>query len=171
MAICVYCNKEKDTDEMTQEHVIPKAIGGNLFPTNPFSLDRVCKRCNNLCGAYIDGPFIKNWLTSNVKSSEIAKYADISRHPILPLSYFGILDDIKFGDKICEMWLGPTGDTIYHFHEPYPEIDDISPMVGIPTYAKQKDVDPGFSFLFVRSNNPAWHKTIIFSFVEQFKKI
>lgn len=155
---------------MTQEHVIPKAIGGNLFPTNPFSLNRVCKRCNNLCGAYIDGPFIKNWLTSNFKSTEIAKYADISRHPVLPLSYFGILDEIKYGDKICEMWLGPTGDTIYHFHEPYPEIEDISPMVGIPTYAKQKDIDPGFSFLFIRSNNPAWHKTIILSFVEQFDK-
>jgi len=65
MPACVYCNTEKQEDELSQEHVIPRAIGGNLTPINPFSLNNVCRHCNSLCGAYIDGPFIKNWFTQN----------------------------------------------------------------------------------------------------------
>ncbi len=169
MAICVYCGKEKPMEELSQEHVIPRAIGGNLRPTNPFSLNSVCERCNNLCGAYIDGPFIKNWLTHNNRVDAIRKYADISKSPILPLTYIGLCDDVEFEDNVCELWLGPTGDTIYHFHKPYPEEPDVSPMVGVPTFTRESDIDPGFSFLFLRSNNPLWHPTIVKSFASQFE--
>lgn len=170
MPICAYCGKEKAEDELTQEHVIPKAIGGNLLPTNPFLLNSVCKRCNNVAGTYIDGPFIKNWLVQNSKTENIYKYADISKNPILPLRYMGPCNELSYEDKICELWLGPAGDTIYHFHLQYPDEPDISPMVGVPTYARRDEIDYGFAFLFISSNNPVWHPTIVLSFSEYFKK-
>ena len=98
------------------------------------------------------------------------KYANISNHPVLPLLYMGIIQRLQYGTKICEFWLGPTGDSIYHFHDPYPEEADVPPMIGIPTYANRDEIDHGFAFLFIRSNNPAWHPTIMRSFFEQFKK-
>lgn len=98
------------------------------------------------------------------------KYANINTNPVLPLRYLGVINSLQQGTKICELWLGPTGDPIYHFHDPYPEELDVPPMVGVPTYAKRNEIDNGFAFLFVRSNNPIWHPTIVFSFVEQFKK-
>ncbi len=169
MPICLYCNEEKMEEELSQEHVIPRAIGGNLIPTNPFSLNRVCKRCNSICGTFIDGPFIKNWLTQNNRTEAILKYADITKNPTLPLRYMGSCEDIKFEDNICELWLGPTGDTIYHFHKPYPEEAHVAHMVGVPTFARKDEIDSGFAFLFIRSNNPAWHPTIAYSFISQFK--
>lgn len=166
---CLYCGHEKNEEDFSQEHVIPKAIGGNLIPANPFAIRNVCKRCNSLSGTYIDGPFIKNWMNQNYRAENIMRYADINSRPVLPLRYMGVLQDLKYGDKVCDFWLGPTGDTIYHFHDQYPEEPDVSPMIGIPTFAKRTEIDHGFAFLFVRSNNPAWHPTIAYSFIEQFK--
>jgi hypothetical protein len=34
----------------------------------------------------------------------------------------------------------------------------------------QQQLDHGFAFLFIYSNNPVWHPTIIYSFNEQFKE-
>lgn len=168
MSICAYCGYEKNNEEFSQEHVIPRAMGGNLHPINPFSLNTVCKRCNSLSGSFIDGQYIRSWFTQNGKNRYFMKYIDITQNPILPLNYMGLLPDISLGDKICEFWLGPTGDTIYHFHEPYPESIDVAPMVGVPTFAKKNEIDPGFAFLFVRSNNPVWYASIFHSFIEQF---
>lgn len=76
---------------------------------------------------------------------------------------------MNYDDKICELWLGPTGDPIYHFHLPYPDDSEVSPMVGVPTYARKNLLDHGFAFLFVASNNPIWHLTIYHSFNDYFK--
>lgn len=171
MPICVYCGHDIDECDLSQEHIIPKAIGGNLMPANPFVINNVCKRCNNLCGAYIDGPFIKNWLVYNARVENINKYTTIPKSGgILPLRYMGVLNDIRYEEKKCELWLGPTGDTIYHFHKAYPSEPNTSPMVGVPTFLKNVDIDHGFAFLFIRSNNPAWHYTILKSFAFQFNK-
>lgn len=43
-------------------------------------------------------------------------------------------------------------------------------MVGVPTFARKENIDLGFVFLFIRSNNPKWHPIIIKSVVTQFKK-
>ena len=168
MSICLYCGLEKEL--FSKEHVIPQALGGNLTPQNPFAIRNVCIRCNNLAGTYIDGPFIKSWMNQNYRSSAIMKYANIDSNLILPLSYMGVINKLDYEGKICELWLGPTGDIIYHFHEPYPAEPDTPPMVGVPTYAKNMVIDSGFAFLFVRSNNPVWHPTIVLSFREQFRK-
>ncbi len=168
MSICLYCGLENEL--FSKEHVIPQALGGNLTPQNPFAIRNVCTRCNNLAGTYIDGPFIKSWMNQNYRSSAIMKYANIDSNLILPLSYMGIIKKMDYEGKICELWIGPTGDTIYHFHEPYPAEPNTTPMVGVPTYARNINIDRGFAFIFVRSNNPEWHPTILLSFREQFRK-
>lgn len=170
MRTCLYCGNEKGEEDFSQEHIIPRAIGGNLTPDNPFTIQNVCRKCNSLAGTFIDGPFIKSWITQNYRAEVIMKYANISSRPILPLRYMGVIRELQYESKICEFWLGPTGDSIYHFHDPYPEEADVPPMVGIPTYARRNEIDNGFAFLFIRSNNPAWHPTIGCSFFEQFRK-
>lgn len=170
MPFCIYCGKNKKIEQFSDEHVIPKAIGGNLEPTNPFIIDEVCNRCNNISGIFIDEPFIKSWFTQNNRADLSFKYIDLDKDLILPLTYFGKFEDLNYEEKVCEFWLGPTGDQIFHFHKPYPEISNVPPVVGIPTHAKRKNIDHGFAFIFIRSNNPVWHKPILFSFVNKFKK-
>jgi hypothetical protein len=162
---CLYCNEEKK--EFTKEHIIPKSIGGVFEPENPFLINNVCQRCNNIAGLYIDAPFTKNWLLNNSRVSNTKKYIDLKSKPILPLTYFGILSELTFEKKICEYWSGPTGDGIYHFHEPYPEEVNIA-IDGRPKN-KKVEFDRGFVFLMIRSNNPEWHPSIIFSVLENFK--
>lgn len=167
MTVCVYCNR--DMPNMAREHVIPQGIGGNLRPTNPFVLDEVCSRCNSVAGTYIDGPFIRSWFTQNHRADNAKRYVRLETNPVFPLTYMGVLNGFAQDTRICEFWLGPTGDTIYHFHEPYPEEPDVGPMVGPPTFARPDDVDPGFVFLFVRASNPVWHQTICMSVIDHFR--
>lgn len=167
---CLYCKNEKPEEEFSQEHVLPRAIGGNLNTYNPFSINDVCNRCNSLSGLFIDGPFIKSWLINNYRAEAAQRYCHLTPNTILPLNCFGEIEELKYEDKICEFWLGPTGDTIYHFHDEYPEELDCPPMIGVPPTAFKKKIDYGFVFLFIRSNNPKWHPTIVFSTVANFEK-
>jgi hypothetical protein len=162
---CIYCNKERE--EFTKEHIIPKLIGGSLEPVNPFLINNVCRRCNNIAGLYIDAPFTKNWFLNSARASNAKKCVDLKSNPILPLKYMGTLSQLKHEKKICEYWMGPTGDGIYHFHEPYPEEKNIG-IDGRPRNRKV-EFDRGFVFLMIRSNNPEWHPSIIYSVIENFK--
>ena len=172
MRTCLYCKKKKKDSEFSKEHVIPRAVGGAVTPINPFTINDVCKRCNNLCGLFIDTPFIKSWFINNQRANNSNKFVRLTNSTVLPLIYIGIIEELNFDNKICEFWLGPTGDTIYHFHEPYPTEDYSSPIIGVPPTANLKNfnVDNGFAFLFIRSNNPEWHQTIINSFLSNFNK-
>jgi hypothetical protein len=161
---CTYCGKYKDKADFTREHVIPKRIGGNFEPVNPLLIS-VCRICNNLAGQYIDAPFTRNFFVHNSRASEAKQYIDLDQKPILPLKYFGVLPEIKFQGKVCEFWLGPSGDLVYHFHEEYASEDNL--IVGKPI--NKKGSDPGFVFLFMRATNPKWHYTIIYSVAENFE--
>lgn len=169
MIRCIYCNKEKDEKEFSQEHVLPKAIGGVLQPVNPFSTNLVCARCNSISGFFIDAPFSKSWFINNYRASNAAKLTKITPTTILPLVYMGTMKDFNFKTQICENYLGPTGDTIYHFHDPYPIELDSPTMIGVPPHIRKKKIDNGFAFIFIRSNNPQWLPTIFYSFVDTFK--
>ncbi len=167
--ICAYCSYDKLNIDMTDEHVLPRKLGGNLSPQNPFLIKNVCKNCNVASGRYIDGPFIRSWFMQNRRAENAKKYLDLNANPIVPLIYMGEIKNSFIREKNCDMWLGPTGDTIYHFHDPYPEQDGNQKNIGPPLYLRTDDIDPGFAFIFVMATNPAWHKCILFSFVEQFE--
>ena len=172
MSHCLYCNREKDEIELSDEHVIPQAIGGALQPTNPFKTRSVCRRCNNLCGLYVDTAFIKSWFTQASRAQDALRYLNIEKSNVVPLTYMGEIEDFECDGKICEFWLGPTGDSIFHFHQPYPEDPDLPIVAGVhpaQRLDRQIEIDRGFAFLFVVASNPAWHPVIFNSFMEQFK--
>lgn len=77
---CAYCGKDRPDDIVTKEHVVPKALGGALTPTNPFLLD-VCEPCNDACGRWVDGPFIRSFLVHNARAQLAYEYVDPSAHP------------------------------------------------------------------------------------------
>lgn len=170
MKTCIYCNRERPESEFTQEHILPRALGGAIKPTNPFSTDLVCNTCNTISGFFIDAPFAKSWFINNYRAENAKKYIKLTSSTILPLVYFGVIDELKYKDQICEFYIGPTGDLIYHFHLPYPEEIDSPVIIGIPPHLRKKGIDYGFAFLFIRSNNPKWIPTIINSFADNFKK-
>lgn len=168
MKRCVYCNQDKGEDEFSEEHVLPQAIGGNLSPTNPFKTSDVCARCNNFCGLFIDAPFIKSWFTQSGIAEEARRYVEFSEESIFPLRYMGPMPDLTHKSRICEFWIGPTGDSIYHFHEPYPEVKDMPIIVG-PAPNLRSEIDKGFAFIYVVPSNPVWWKPILRSFAIQFQ--
>src|ERR1700739_3046744 len=51
---------------------------------------------------------------------------------ILTLSYCGELREFAYGDRICDFWLGPTADRVYHFPRPSPDEPDSGFLVGRP---------------------------------------
>ena len=141
MKRCIYCDREKDEKEFSQEHILPRAIGGVLLPQNPFTTNEVCERCNSISGFFIDAPFTKSWFLNNYRSSNVTKFATITPHTILPLVYFGVMEDLKYEDRICECYLGPNGDRIFHFHNPYDEEFDTLNIIGVPPHLKNKGLD------------------------------
>ncbi len=144
-------------------------MGGNPSPNNPFLLKNVCSTCNSASGRYIDGPFIRSWFIQNSRSQNARQFVDLNRDPIIPLTFMGELRQTWLADTVCDLWLGPTGDIIYHFHNPYPKYKGADPHSGPPLYLRANEIDPGFAFIFVRASNPVWHRCIIFSFVEHFE--
>jgi len=168
MKRCLYCCQEKDKSEFSEEHIIPQAIGGNLSPLNPFKTTDVCNRCNNLCGLFIDSAFIKNWITQAGRLQDAMRYIKFTKDAIFPLQFLGPSPELAHNDKICDLWLGPTGDRIYHFHKPYPEVKDMPVIVG-PAPNVQSEIDAGYAFIYVVPDNHVWWIPIFRSFATQFK--
>src|SRR5208283_3910767 len=101
---CVYCDREVPDNEITDEHVLPRKIGGGLQPRNPFLLRAVCGRCNSTCGRFVDAPYLKSWTVHNQGASLALEAARIDDKTIIPLSYMGPMPELNFGQKICELW-------------------------------------------------------------------
>ncbi|WP_304094345.1 HNH endonuclease [Methanobrevibacter ruminantium] len=56
MKKCIICGTEKDDAEFNIEHVIPESAGSS------FTIDNVCKECNNHLGRTVDKKFLENSL-------------------------------------------------------------------------------------------------------------
>jgi hypothetical protein len=163
MLRCPYCDRDKP--DVSEEHVLPQALGGALQPTNPFKLD-VCTECNSTCGRWVDGPFIRSWPLYNARSIAGRIFVDPARGPVIPLVYMGKSLEWTSDDLECDFWLGPTGDQVYHFHKAYP---------GEPSYVGRPPVrpaalDPGVVFFALVATNPAWHSIIVASIRSAFAK-
>lgn len=166
---CVYCNRDVPDNTITDEHVLPKKIGGGLQPTNPFLLHAVCARCNSNCGNFVDAPYLKSWIVHNHGSEIARRTTPIDGSTILPLSCMGPVPALSFGKKICDLWLGPCGDTVYHFHDPYPQDVDVPIGVGLAPHLRNNHFDPGFVFILVATNNPVWASVLINSCFDEFE--
>ena len=112
---CVYCREEKQIDEFSLEHVIPKFLGGN-FVSDKFKIRNVCKKCNNNLGLFVDAAFEKDWLVFNHLNSQAHAFFNPVEPTSLPLRYVGsdVLNPPHMTDgEICEYWLGPLGEQIF----------------------------------------------------------
>lgn len=165
---CPYCGTDRPDSEQSREHVVPQAMGGGLAPVNPFILDGVCKQCNSASGHYVDGPFLRSFFVQNQRQLNALRHVQLTANTILPLGYNGQLKTEIAPGLICDYWRGPTGDSIFHIHEPYPESTGAA-TIGRPTNLRPDQVDPGFVFLFVVATNPVWHMPIVNSVVATFR--
>jgi len=161
---CVYCGEKKSISEFSLEHIFPDALGGTLCD-DLFKTRNVCQKCNSKCGMWVDAPVIKNWFSQNVGFQAALEFVDLEKGSILPLSYMGILDELNSVDKVCEFWLGPCGDSIYHFRDKSDE--RFESIVGGDFIALKKN--PGTAYLFAATDSPDWLRTVLFSFKSQFK--
>jgi hypothetical protein len=53
--------------------------------------------------------------------------------------------------------MGPAGDLIFHFHEPYPISENPGNLIK-PVF--EKKIDHGFVLLFMHARNENWVKTV-----------
>lgn len=164
---CIYCGKNKPATQKSGEHILPQSMGGNLQPTNPLKTDRVCITCNSNSGVFIDGEFTRSWFFQNARASNARDYTDISAKTTLPLTYIGYLNSNVIEGYDCEVWTGPAGDSIFHFHRPYPVLPRKTGHVG-PPITSRIDIDPGFVIIFIVATNPVWHPVIIRSVLARF---
>lgn len=68
----------------------------------------------------------------------------------------GELQGVHHGAKVCDFWIGPVGDRIYHFHDPYPQDEDARVAVGVPQWGPQEEFDPGVVFIVAVTDKPPW---------------
>lgn len=160
---CVYCADSRDNQNLSLEHIWPKALGGaqggELFRT-----DRVCKTCNNLAGIWVDGAFLKGWFT-NVEIATSREFIDPKVPGPLPLVYMGLDEEFPVEPGyICEYWAGPAGEHIYHTHT---EDDDRWFGFGGGDFIKRKK-NAGRVYLYLTSDVPYWVVTALKSFLAHF---
>lgn len=171
MKTCIYCDTPKAKSLFSEEHIFPASLGGKAKSNspNPFITYDVCRDCNNKAGRHIDGPFINSHMIYNLKAQSAFKFLH-SAFPVVanPL-YMGTIVELAYQGKICECFIGPTGDTIYHFHLPYPKTKNHVPTVGRPTYLKKEEIDLGFAFLFIKSEKRIWLDPVIKTFLKKLK--
>jgi len=161
---CIYCRQVKPVKEFSLEHIFPDALGGALCDMT-FKTHNVCQRCNSLCGIWVDSPVIKNWFSNNYNFDIAREFIDFNNGSVLPLMYMGEFTEFSSKDEVCEMWLGPTGDNIYHFRKRSdPRYDTI---IGGDFIDNKKN--PGVAYIFATTDNPNWMKIVLLSFKEQFK--
>lgn len=173
---CTYCgrpenvlDKQGKPMKFSQEHILPSSLVGNLENNSIFTLNNVHEYCNNIAEMFIDAPAVKNWFVSMAIADNSTNFVRIEDNPVIPLRYMGIVEGLLYESKICEMWIGPAGAVVYHFHEPFP-LEGLPAMVGIPPSIRRKNIDYGFVFLFITNSNTIWYPTIVHSVFNAFKE-
>ncbi|TBF43443.1 HNH endonuclease (plasmid) [Rhizobium leguminosarum] len=162
---CIYCFREKPIEEFSLEHIWPDALGGALCG-DFFKTREVCEKCNNLCGLFVDGAFIKSWFVQMEIANQGYRFLDPSKPTAVPLHYLGVEPGLPTEEgEICERWQGPAGERIYHIHLADEERWDT--LAGGDTIRRKKK-DPGRAYLTLSSSNEFWSLTAALSFKQQF---
>jgi hypothetical protein len=131
-------------------------------------LRTVCVRCNSACGRHVDAPFLKSWMSQNAAANTAVNFAELNEGTALPLNFMGEIESLRQSTKVCDFWMGPSGDRIYHFHEPYPQDANARVVVGLPQWGSKEEFDPGFAFVAINSVLQPWPAILINSCFETF---
>lgn len=83
---CIYCFQCKLVGEFSLEHIWPDALGGSLCD-DLFKTKEVCAKCNNICGLFVDGAFIKTWFVQTEIANQGSEFLDPSKPTAVPLQY------------------------------------------------------------------------------------
>ena len=162
---CIYCWGRRNDPSRSLEHIWPQALGG-AFMSDLFKTDQVCTRCNSLAGQFVDGAFLKSWFLAAENINAAHRYLDKTTPSAMPLFYHGIAEDFPCGpEEICERWIGPSGDHIYHIHARDDERWDT--FAGGDIIRRNRD--PGRAYMAFTSTNPYWVQCSAFSFMARFK--
>lgn len=165
---CIYCFQCKLVGEFSLEHIWPDALGGSLCD-DLFKTKEVCAKCNNICGLFVDGAFIKTWFVQTEIANQGSEFLDPSKPTAVPLQYLGVEPDLSTdAGEICERWQGPAGERIYHFH--LADEDRWDTFAGGDTI-RRKTKDPGRAYLALSSPEEFWSLTAALSFRQQFAKV
>lgn len=168
MRRCIYCDRDKDDGEFTDEHIWPDGLGGDYLPKDVWRTDDVCGRCNNLSGLFVDGGFIRGWAGTAERFTGAYEYLKRPSPGVLPLAYMGRLPDADCADSdIAEFWLGPCGAHIVHIR-PQDTQDDWSAYAGGDPRAKK--LAAGRAYLSFTSEQPFWVVASLNSFRAHFRK-
>jgi hypothetical protein len=116
MMQCMYCSEEMPSSEFSDEHIWPRALGGDFLPKDVWRTDNVCRRCNSISGVFIDGAFIRSWMGQAELSSGSRDYlAGKEKVSAVPLDYLGPLQGVPVPDgHVADYWTGPCGANIIH---------------------------------------------------------
>lgn len=167
MNTCIYCGREKPVSDFSLEHVWPEALGGALA-SELFKTRRVCQRCNNLCGLWVDGAFLKSWFVQNELALSAERFLDPDGPGIIPLTYFGPQANfpVEEGD-VCERWNGPCGERIYHIHLADDARWDTQAGGDV---IRRKVNDPGRAYIQLTSPEEYWWLVALLSFASHFPR-
>lgn len=163
---CIYCDRNKPEAEFSLEHIWPDTLGGDLLP-DLFKTEDVCANCNNLCGLYVDGAFVKSILTKFETSISASVYTDPKKPSYMPFAYIGFDQDFPCKEnEVCERWIGAAGEHLYHVHEK--DDDQWGPYAG-GDIIKRKKKNPGRAYMSLTSKEDYWILVATISFKKQFK--
>lgn len=161
---CIYCDGRRGDPDFSDEHIWPQALGGDACPP-VFRTKQVCGRCNNLAGQWVDRAFLRNFFTSNERARTAYDYIDPNKPGQLPLIFMGIDEEFPTPEhEVCERWLGPSGESIYHIHM---KDDDRWTTLAGGDFIKRKR-DPGRLYFTLTSKSDYWFYTAIISIVRYF---
>jgi hypothetical protein len=142
-------------DEFTLEHVIPQFLGG-AYAEERYKTRKVCSRCNNNLGLFVDAAFEKNFLVHGFLQQAATVLCASNSNVGLPLTCMGNSDLVPPGmnpdEEVCEMWVGPLGEQIFWVR---PKDDRLYwYMGGSPRTAKTVKTKAYFLFSEGSANNP-----------------
>jgi hypothetical protein len=152
---CIYCAKLKDAAEFSLEHLIPRFMGGSASCKEAVTKD-VCRRCNVLCGRYVDAPVARGLFHNSFElgAHQQCVRFDAAEGNVFSLSYFGTCTEILFsGTEEAEVWLAPDGGTVWHIRTRQPA--DFATMAGGDPVLGRKD-SASRVYSFNASEHPYW---------------
>jgi hypothetical protein len=169
MRTCIYCNKQKPEKEFSDEHIWPRRLGGDFLPHEIWRTEDVCKKCNNDCGLFIDGSFIRSWIGRSQLSCGALEYlAGTCKTAAIPLDYLGPLKNVVVPDgQIAEYWVGPCGAIIVHIHPACKDQQWSAYAGGDP---RAKGSNAGRAYIALTSESEFWVLVSLESFRSHFDR-
>jgi HNH endonuclease len=164
---CIYCAGQQRDPNLSDEHIWPAALGGGACPQDIFRSREVCRTCNSIIGQWVDGAFYKSWFIQHEVGTSALQYLDPATPGVLPLIYMGFDTEIPLSEGlVCERWLGPAGDHIYHIH--YKDDDRWVVFAGGDFIRRRADA--GRVYVAITSQHVYWAQTTLASVADYFPK-